>query len=84
MEIKYHSAIKKDLSKISPANRQRIKSSIENKLTKNPVIFSQPLRYTLRNYRKLRVGNYRIVFRIQKSVLLVLAIKHRSEIYKKF
>ena len=53
----------------------RIKKAIESKLLTNPGKFGKPLRNTLKNYRSLRVGNYRIGFRIEDKQLIVLVIK---------
>jgi mRNA interferase RelE/StbE len=37
----------------------------------------------LKGHRKLRVGDYRVIFRIEGTVVLVLAILHRSVIYQR-
>ncbi|MFP3998637.1 MAG: glycoside hydrolase 100 family protein [Desulfobacterales bacterium] len=46
-----------------------------------PLIFEygEPLRKTLKNYRKLRVGDYRIVFRVEGNEIFVPGICHRRE-----
>ena len=49
----------------------------------DPVKYGEPLRRTLKGYRKLRIGDYRIVFKIEKEYLLILGICHRKDIYKK-
>ena len=42
-----------------------------------PELYSEPLRRTLKTYRKLRVGDYRIVLKIEDRVVTILAICHR-------
>ena len=82
-KIEYHElVVREDISSLSKEWKIRIKESIENKLTTHPEIYGKPLRYSLRGYRKLRVGNYRIVFRVQKNVVKIFAIKNRENIYK--
>ena len=48
-----------------------------------PDVFGIPLRRSLKGHRKLRVGDYRIVFRIEKKTVLILAILHRSVVYQR-
>ena len=70
--------IRDDIPSIDPEWRIRIKDSIESKLTMSPELFGKPLRQTLKNYRKLRVGDYRIVYKIVKKEVFILGIFHRS------
>jgi len=82
--IEYHeSVVKVDIPKLSLDQRNRIKSAIEGKLVTAPDIFGKPLRRSLKGYRKLRVGDYRVVFRIQGRTIKILVIEHRSRVYIK-
>ena len=49
----------------------------------NPIKYGDPLRKTLKGYRKVRVGDYRIVYKIEGEYISILGIRHRKEIYKK-
>jgi mRNA interferase RelE/StbE len=81
--IEYHiDVVKKDIPKLSKREKEQIKLAIEDKLTENPYIFGIPLRRSLKGYRKLRVGDYRIVFCIEKSKVKIFLIQHRSIVYK--
>lgn len=81
--ITYHPlVVSKDIPKLGSAKRHRIKKAIEEKLTKRPEVFGIPLRYSLKGSRKLRVGDYRIIFRIQKKEIYILIIQHRSAVYQ--
>ena len=83
-EIFYHTkVIKEDIVNLSLVWRDKIKFAIEEKLIIAPDFFGKPLRRSLKGYRKLRVGDYRVIFRIDKNRVYVLAIMHRSIIYKK-
>jgi mRNA interferase RelE/StbE len=80
----YHPAVKKvDLPKIDVKNKSMIKRAIEERLTTSPEIYGKPLRRSLKGYWKLRVGNYRIVFKIAGNDIRILAIIDRKTVYQK-
>lgn len=80
--VLYHEqVVKSDIPRLTPSWKNKIKNAIEKKLTTNPEIFGKPLRRSLRSYRKLRVGDYRIIFRIEGILVKVVLIRHRSEVY---
>ena len=81
-EVLYHQDIKGDLAKINEKLKARIKTAIETRLMTEPQRYGAPLRKTLKGYWKLRVGDYRIVFRIGRSETTILAILHRKEVYE--
>ncbi|KKT01670.1 MAG: cytotoxic translational repressor of toxin-antitoxin stability system [Candidatus Peregrinibacteria bacterium GW2011_GWF2_43_17] len=82
--IKYHDAVCRfDVPKLPKSIGKRIKFAIEEKLMTEPAKFGKPLRRSLKGYRKLRVGDYRIVFRIEGDSVLIFAIEHRSRVYLK-
>ncbi len=76
--------VKKDIPSLPKAIRLKIKKSIEERLMTDPVHFGKPLRYSLKGHRRLRLGDYRIVYRIEEKEqkVLILAIKHRKLIYE--
>ncbi len=82
-EIYYHDLVLyDDLKKIASKDKQMIKKAIEEKLMKSPELFGKPLRKSLKGFRKLRVGDYRVVFRIEKESVKIFIIKHRSIVYQ--
>jgi len=81
--IIYHPDVKNiDLPKINRNVRLRIKKAIEERLMTEPAKYGKPLRKSLRGYWKLRVGDYRIVYRIKNKNVFIFGIIHRKEIYK--
>lgn len=83
-EIQYHEAVfGEDIPRLSSKDRDRAKKAIEDKLTIHPDIFGKPLRRSLKGYLKLRVGDYRVIFRLRGSVIKIFAIQHRSVVYKR-
>ncbi len=71
-----------DIPRIAELWREKIKSAIADKLATHPDVYGRPLRRSLRGYRKLRVGDYRVVFRIDAVLVKIFAIAHRSVVYK--
>lgn len=83
-QIQYHEfVIKEDIPRLPKSIKERVKSAIETKLTSHPEHFGRPLRRSLKGYRKLRVGDYRIVFRIEQKTVKIFIIQHRSTVYTK-
>lgn len=74
--------IKKDIPKLSSSDKNKIKKAIEEKLSINPETFGKPLRRSLKGYRKLRVGDYRVIYRIENKIVKIFYIGHRSIVYK--
>ena len=62
--------------------RGEIRSAIIAKLCTRPNIYGKPLRRTLKGCWTLRVGDYRIVYRIERKTVKILAVIHRSSDYK--
>ncbi|MDO8581872.1 MAG: type II toxin-antitoxin system RelE/ParE family toxin [bacterium] len=80
--LQYHEdVVRIDIPRLSSTMRVRIKRAIEERLTTHPEHFGKPLRRSLKGYRKLRVGDYRIIFRIEVQVVKIFVIDHRSIVY---
>jgi len=80
----YHPDILKyDLTVIPGNIKETIRRAIEERLLSNPVLFGQPLRQSLKGHRKLRIGNYRVIYRIKGSEIIILKIGHRKEVYSR-
>ncbi|NJL23875.1 MAG: type II toxin-antitoxin system RelE/ParE family toxin [Calothrix sp. SM1_5_4] len=81
--IEYLESVIDDLESISKADKQRIRKAIEAKFASNPVEFGKPLQYSLKGPRRLRVGDYCVIFQIDAEQMIVLIVKigHRREIY---
>lgn len=74
--------VKRDIPVLPSMWGNKIKQTIESRLMKDPVKYGKPLRANLAGYRKLRVGDYRVVFRIEGKVVRVFLIAHRKNSYK--
>jgi mRNA interferase RelE/StbE len=77
------SVTEEDIPKISHPDRKRIKKAIEDKLQTNPIELGKPLQYSLKGCRRLRIGDYRVIYRIEESnVVLIVKVGHRREVYE--
>jgi mRNA interferase RelE/StbE len=82
-ELRYHPDVKTiDIPLLDAKLRTRIKNAIESRLATAPHLYGEPLRKTLRGYWKLRVGDYRVVFKIADEEVWVLGIIHRKKVYE--
>ncbi|MCZ7891193.1 MULTISPECIES: type II toxin-antitoxin system RelE family toxin [Agrobacterium] len=85
--IEYHTLVQKEMRKINPEVRRRIRSFLHERLAAldDPRQTGVALQGSeLGNYWRYRVGDYRIICDIQdhKLVVLVVEIGHRREIYR--
>lgn len=80
--ITYHPNVVRDLARLGKIERIRIRDAIKGKLSTRPELYGARLRGELREYWKLRIGDYRIVYKIESGTLFILAIGDRKEIYK--
>jgi mRNA interferase RelE/StbE len=82
-ELRYHPDVKSiDIPLLNTKLRTRVKNAIERRLTTAPHLYDEPLRKTLRGYWKLRVGDYRLVFKIVAEEVWILGIIHRKKVYE--
>ncbi len=80
---KYHPSAKTEgIPKLDKRMAARIREAIETRLLTAPQEYGEPLRRTLKGYWKLRIGDYRVVFRVQDTNILILGIIHRKEVYQ--
>lgn len=89
MEVKYElqylkKVISEDIPKIPNNIKGTIKKAIEERLGSDPISFGRPLKYSWKGHRRLRVGDYRIVYKIDqpRKIVVIIAIKHRREVYQ--
>jgi mRNA interferase RelE/StbE len=84
--ILYHPDVNEDLESVGPSAARRITRAIDEKLIKAPDQFGAPLSGNLTNFRKLRIGDYRVVYQVidDRVIIFVLAVGPRrdKEVYK--
>ena len=79
--VTYHPDVKEDIRSI-PANiKARICKAIETRLQTDPILYGQPLRQSLKGHRKVRVGDWRVIYRVDGATVIVFSIGSRKNIY---
>jgi mRNA interferase RelE/StbE len=74
--------VKEQLPSIPMPWRQQIKRAIEERLAIDPIKLGKPLRYSLLGLRRLRVGEWRIIYRINGNVVEIIKIGNRKDAYE--
>ena len=96
-KVEYLESVSRDdISKLPKTEKKRIRQAIEERLVQDPIRFGKPLRYILKggcsmsymlhpsaSCRRMKVGYYRIIFKLETKTILIVKIGHRKEIYKK-
>ncbi len=80
-QLTYHTEVAHDIARLGTAEKRRIKQAIESKLAISPVLFGKPLQHSLIGLRSLRVGDYRVVFKLSNDEVFIVLIAHRSIVY---
>lgn len=71
----------KRFQKLSLRDKKRIMIAIEQKIAVAPLRFGKTLQASLRGCRALRVGSYRIIYRVEEQRVEILLFGHRSTVY---
>lgn len=75
-EIVFHpDVLKEDLPRIDVSIKKDIFKAIEKKLPINPEAYGEPLRKELFGFWKLKVGPWRVIYRIYKEKVVVYIVK---------
>ena len=83
-ELRYHPDVRDvDIPQLNETLKKRIKKAIEERLSISPHQYGEPLRKTLKGYWKLRVGNYRVVYKVEGNEVWIFAIINRKDVYAK-
>ncbi len=79
--ITYKKSIHRDLRKIGKSEAKKVVDQLEKELSKKADKYPV-LKGEFAGLRKYRVGDYRVVYAIIKSDVVVLRIRHRKDVYK--
>lgn len=84
MKIKYHPRVKSDdIPRLSSNIAVRIENSIRRRLIVNPIKYGFYLRGSLKGYRKLGVGDWRVIYRVvDDKEIRIIAIGNRKDVHK--
>ena len=81
--IRIKESAARELQRIERSNRERLIAAID-RLAENPFAGSA-LKGELRGLRRIRVGDYRLIYEVREQDLVVLVLRaaHRREAYRR-
>jgi mRNA interferase RelE/StbE len=79
--VVYKKSVHRDLKKLSKAEANHIFDQIEQELTKKPESYPV-LKGQFAGLRKYRIGDYRVIYALVGTDILVLRIGNRRDVYK--
>ena len=75
-QIQIHRLVlSEDFISISKPDKEVILKTIRKKLSLNPESYGKPLVGQFKGYWRLRIGDYRVIYRIVKNEVIVYVIK---------
>jgi len=74
--------VREDLKNLDNISKLRVQKAIETKLIVDPKKYGEPLKGNLKSFRKLRIGDSRIVYKVMDDEILILGIRHRKDVYR--
>jgi mRNA interferase RelE/StbE len=85
--IKFNQDLKKTAKKLGKQALNRIINFLEEKILieeRHPKSFGQPLIGNLVGFWRYRIGDYRVICKIENDILVILVIDigHRKDIYE--
>ena len=80
--IAYKKSVHRDLKTLSKEETSRIVEQIEQELSEKAESYPT-LKGQFAGLRKYRVGDYRVIYALIGSDVLVLRVGHRKDVYKK-
>lgn len=75
-QVEIHPLVwEEDFARFDPSVRRRITKAIRTKLATHPAEFGKPLAGPLQGYWRLRVDDYRVIYRMEHKRLIVIVVK---------
>jgi len=80
-EIKWDERAYKELKKLDRQVAIRILKNI-NRLPQSPFTKGEPLKGKFKNKFRLRIGDYRVIYWVEKNTIWIISVGHRKETYR--
>ncbi len=79
--IQYKRSVEKDLARLDKREARRILDKIEKELSAHPDRYPT-LKGEFEGLRKMRMGDYRVIYAVLGNDVLILRIGNRREVYR--
>lgn len=85
MSFVFSIELKKILEKIAKKDKSKLKQIEDQvyKITSNPLI-GKPLRNIMKNYRRVHIGAFVLIYKIENEEIMFADFDHHDKIYKKY
>lgn len=80
-KLLYTKSAANDIKKLDSITKKRLKIKLET-FSKNPFLYAKKLTDHALGMYRFRIGNYRVIFDIEKNIIIILRVRHRRDIYK--
>ncbi len=84
--VEFDDRARRELRKLDPDAQQKILRYLRERIagSSDPRQFGKPLRMNLAGLWRYRIGDYRLICRLEENrlIVLVLQIGHRREVYE--
>jgi len=78
----YTRRAERDIKKLEPNTKDRIGKTLL-RYNEEPLKFAEKLSDPILGEYRFRIGDYRVIFDIEGSEIIILRIGHRREVYKR-
>lgn len=74
----------KEITKLDTAIQKRLKHKLEFFLTlKDPLVNAKTLTNSQYGDYRWRIGDYRVIFDVDKCKIIILQVQHRRDVYRR-
>lgn len=82
--IKFTPEAEKQFLELPNNIKPLLQRAIKERLETDPLSYGKPLRFSYRGHRRIRVSNYRIIYRVDglDIVVVIVNIDHRKDVYE--
>ena len=83
-EVIFHDKVfEDDLPRLPKEGTGQITRVIDGRLTTSPLQIGKPLSGNLKGFRRVRVGDFRIVYKVAGNKVIVVIVDFRKTVYKR-
>ncbi len=79
MNAEFTSRFLKDTRQLKGTQKEELEKIVKN-VIENPEI-GKPLRHSYRNSRSVRVGKFRIIYKLERYKIIFITFEHRGKVY---
>ena len=80
-KVQYKRSVEKDLERLDKRDARRILDKLEKELSTHPDRHPT-LKGEFAGLRKMRLGNYRVIYALLENEVLILRLENRKDVYR--